>query len=94
MLPESSRGASYPVPVFEFLNVNELSMDQLVLEEALMLLALKYFKKKKLGMVGEEGFESFSRLIFADLPELPLLALRVIGRDHRSQPSEYQSNKI
>tara|TARA_B100000029_G_scaffold106410_1_gene97149 strand:- start:2608 stop:2850 length:243 start_codon:yes stop_codon:yes gene_type:complete len=42
---------------FEFLNVNELSMDQLVIEEVLMLLALKYFKKKKLGMVGEEGFE-------------------------------------
>ena len=57
MLPESSKGASYPVPVIEFLNVNELSMDQLVLEEVLMLLALKYFKKKKLGMVGEEGFE-------------------------------------
>jgi len=32
-------------------------MDQLVLEEVLMLLALKYFKKKKLRMVGEEGFE-------------------------------------
>ena len=29
MLPESSKGASYPVPVFEFLNVNELSMKQM-----------------------------------------------------------------
>ena len=32
LLPESSRGASYPVPVFEFLNVNELSMKQMTFE--------------------------------------------------------------
>jgi hypothetical protein len=27
-----ARGASYPVPVFEFLNVNELSMKQMAFE--------------------------------------------------------------
>ena len=29
LLPESSRGASYPIPVFAFLNVNELSMKRM-----------------------------------------------------------------
>ena len=27
-----SRGASYPIPVFEFLNVNELSMKRMAFE--------------------------------------------------------------
>ena len=40
-----------------------------------------------------KGIESFSRLIFADLPELPLLALRVIGRDHTTQSSVTQLDK-
>jgi hypothetical protein len=40
-----------------------------------------------------EGFESFFRLFGTDLPELPLLALRVIGRNHTSQPSVTQLDK-
>ena len=44
-------------------------------------------------MVGEEGFESFFRLFGTDLPELPLLALRVIGRDHTTQSSVTQLDK-
>ena len=32
LLPGSSRGASYPIPVFEFLNVNELSMKRMAFE--------------------------------------------------------------
>ena len=44
-------------------------------------------------MAEREGFESFSRLIFAVLPELPLLALRVIFSDHMTQSSVTQLDK-
>jgi hypothetical protein len=40
-----------------------------------------------------KGIESFFRLFGTDLPELPLLALRVIGRDHTTQPSVTQLDK-
>jgi len=46
-----------PISVFEFLNVNKLSMDRVVLEEALTAVASKLLRNKKLEMVGEEGFE-------------------------------------
>ena len=57
MLPEFLKGALCPIPVFEFLNVNKLSMDRVVLEEALTAVASKSLRNKKLEMVGEEGFE-------------------------------------
>ena len=40
-----------------------------------------------------KGIESFFRLFGTDLPELPLLALRVIGRDHTTQSSVTQLDK-
>ena len=40
-----------------------------------------------------KGIESFFRLFGTDLPELPLLALRVIGRDHMTQSSVTQLDK-
>ena len=57
LLPESSRDASYPVPVFEFLNVNELSMKRITFEGKCVNQALKILKIKTLEVVGEEGFE-------------------------------------
>ena len=52
-----SRGASYPIPVFEFLNVNELSMKRITFEGKWVNQALKILKIKTLEVVGEEGFE-------------------------------------
>ena len=57
LLPEFLKGALYPISVFEFLNVNKLSMKRVVLEEALTAVASKLPRNKKLEMVGEEGFE-------------------------------------
>ena len=57
LLPEFSRGASYPVPVFEFLNVNELSMKQMAFEENIEVVTRKILIISELEMALPVGFE-------------------------------------
>ena len=50
--------ASYPVPVFEFLNVNELSMKQVAFEENIEVVTRKILIISELEMALSVGFES------------------------------------
>ena len=49
--------ASYPVPVFEFLNVNKLSMKQMALEENIEAVTRKILIISELEMALPVGFE-------------------------------------
>ena len=57
LLPEFSRGASYPVPVFEFLNVNELSMKQIAFGGNIEVVTRKILIISELEMALPVGFE-------------------------------------
>ena len=57
LLPEFSRGASYPVPVFEFLNVNELSMKQVAFGGNIEVVTRKILIISELEMALPVGFE-------------------------------------
>ena len=57
LLPEFSRGVSYPVPVFEFLNVNELSMKQMAFEENIEVVTRKILIISELEMALPVVFE-------------------------------------
>ena len=57
LLPEFSRGASYPVPVFEFLNVNELSMKQVAFAGNIEFVTRKILIISELEMALPVGFE-------------------------------------
>ena len=52
-----ARSASYPVPVFEFLNVNKLSMEQMAFEENIEAVTRKILIISELEMALPVGFE-------------------------------------
>ena len=52
-----ARDVSYPVPVFEFLNVNELSMKQMAFEENIEVVTRKILIISELEMALPVGFE-------------------------------------
>ena len=52
-----ARGASHPIPVFEFLNVNKLSMKQMALQENIEVVTRKILIISELEMALPVGFE-------------------------------------